>query len=78
MLSFLYRLARSYQQEHGYRPNAVVMSKAHFRLLQESLPEIADYTDLARLLGMEVVLSEDCIHPHVAWMPMARRAAAGE
>ena len=77
MLSFLYRIARSYQQEHGYRPNAVVMSKTHFRELQKSLPEITDYADLSRLLGMEVVLSEDCIHPHVAWMPMARRASGG-
>lgn len=77
MLSFLYRIARSYQQEHGYRPNAVVMSKAHFRELQKSLPEITDYADLSRLLGMEVVLSEDCIHPHVAWMPMARHASSG-
>ena len=75
MLSFLYRIARSYQQEHGYRPNAVVMSKTHFRLLQASLPEISDYADLSRLLGMDVVLSEDCIHPHVSWMSMARRAA---
>jgi len=75
MLSFLYRLVRSYQQEHGYRPNAVVMSKTHFRLLQASLPEIKGYTGLSKLLGMDVVLSEDCIHPHVAWMPMARRAA---
>jgi hypothetical protein len=75
MLSFLYRIARSYQQEHGYRPNAVVMSNAHFRQLQESLPEITDYADLSRLLGMDVVLSEDCIPPPVSWRSMARRAA---
>lgn len=75
MLSFLYRLARTYRQEHGYRPNIVIMSTLHFRLLQGSLPEIADYSDLSRLLGMDVMLSEDCLHPHVAWMPLARRAA---
>ncbi len=75
MLSFLYRIARSYQQEHGYRPNVVVMNKAHFRVLQASLPGISEYADLARLLGMEVVLSEDCVHPHMSWMPLARRAA---
>lgn len=74
MLSFLYRLARTYQQEHGYRPNTVIMSSIHFRILQQSLPEITDYADLSRLLGMDVMLSEDSLHPHVAWIPLARRS----
>jgi hypothetical protein len=77
MLSFLYRLMRSFRQEHGYRPNVVVMNAAHYRLLQENLAAVRDHTELDRLLGMEIILSEDCIHPHVGWMPQAQRATAG-
>ena len=77
MLSFLYRLARSFQDEHGYRPNTVVMNAQHYQLLQQSVPEVSDYTGLTGLLGMEIMLSDDCVHPHVAWSPSARRASAG-
>lgn len=75
MLSFLYRLARTFHREHGYKPNVVVMSRQHFRQLQQSLPVFADSTDLARQIGMDIILSEDCLHPHVAWLPQVRRAA---
>lgn len=77
MLSFLYRLSRAFDDEHGYRPNAVVMNAGHYRLLQASLPDAVNYADLTRLLGMEIILSEDCVHPHVAWMPQAQHASAG-
>jgi hypothetical protein len=77
MLSFLYRLVRAFREEHGYRPNVVVMNAAHYRLLQDSLPELANPADLAQFLGMDIVLSEEAIHPHVAWMPPTQRAAAG-
>jgi hypothetical protein len=77
MLSFLYRLARAYREEHGYRPNVVVMNAAHYRLLQDNLPELANPADLARFLGMDVILSEESVHPHVAWMPQNRRVSAG-
>ena len=74
MLSFLYRLMRSFREEHGYRPNVVVMSSRHFRLLQENLAELEEYPEISRLLGMEIMLSEECVHPHVGWMPQAKRA----
>jgi hypothetical protein len=77
MLSFLYRLARAYREEHGYRPNIVVMNAAHYRLLLESLPGLAHPADLALFLGMDVILSEESVHPHVAWMPQNRRVSAG-
>lgn len=74
MLSFLYRLARTFRQEHGYKPNVVVMSRTHFQQLQQSLPAFTDSADLAQQIGMDIVLSEECVHPHVAWLPQARRA----
>ncbi len=74
MLSFLYRLMRSFREEHGYRPNVVIMNSGHFRLLQENLAELHEYPEISRLLGMEIMLSEDSVHPHVGWMPQAQRA----
>jgi len=72
MLSFLYRLIRAFVEEHGYRPNVVLMNRQHYRQLQENLPEMRDY---GPFLGLEIILSEDCVHPHVAWLPQARRAS---
>ena len=77
MLSFLYRLMRAFRREHGYGPNVVVMNAAHYRLLQENLAGVHDHAGLGRLLGMEIILSEDCVHPHVGWMLPAQRANAG-
>jgi len=74
MLSFFYRLARAFHNEHGYRPNVVVMNSEHYRLLQQSLPELGDPADLEHFLDMDILLSEEAIHPHVAWMPKAKRA----
>jgi hypothetical protein len=72
MLSFLYRLIRAFDEEHGYRPNVVLMNRQHYRQLQENLPELQDY---APFLGLEIILSEECVHPHVAWLPQARHAS---
>ncbi len=77
MLSFLYRLNQAFQDEHGYRPNTVIMNAEHYQLLQESLPAAGDYAELRQLLGMDVMLNPDCVHPHVAWTPSAQRATAG-
>jgi hypothetical protein len=77
MLSFLYRLVRAFRDEHGYRPNVVVMNTGHYRLLQKSLPELANPAELAQFLAMDVLLSEEAVHPHVAWMPQTQRVSAG-
>jgi len=77
MLSFLYRLMRTFRREHGYPPNVVFMSARHYGLLQENLAAMSDYPQIRRLLGMEIILSEDCIHPHVGWLLPAERVSTG-
>ena len=72
MLSFLYRLVRAFRQEHGYSPNVVVMNAQHYQRLLENVPEMADYGSVSRFLRMEVILSEESVHPHVAWMAQAQ------
>jgi len=75
MLSFLYRLVRAFRDEHGYLPNVVVMHPSHYRALQVSVPEVTT-ADLGVFLGMEIHLSADAIHPHVAWMQRADKIAS--
>lgn len=78
MLSFLYRLVRAFRQEHGYRPNVVVMNTQHYLQLVQALPELQDYGSISRFLMLEVMVSEDSVHPHVGWMPQVRnRSLAG-
>ena len=70
MLSFLYRLANKYEQEHGYRPNVLYMNEYHFHSLYDALSDIKDLDALTQFMGMELVLSTDSCQPHVAWSPV--------
>lgn len=70
MLSFLFRLANQFEQEHGYRPNVLYMNKHHFHSLIDALSEIKDLDALTKFMGMELVLSPDSCQPHVAWSPI--------
>ncbi|HJX18798.1 MAG TPA: hypothetical protein VJ437_11465 [Acidiferrobacterales bacterium] len=76
MLSFLYRLVRAFRQEHGYSPNVVVMNTQHYRRLLDNVPEMADYGSVSRFLMMEIILSEESMHPHVGWMTQAQRKSS--
>jgi len=70
MLSFLFKLANNFEQEHGYRPNVLYLNQQHFKSLKESLADIKDLDALNRFLGMEIVLSEESSQPHLAWSPI--------
>ena len=70
MLSFLFQLANKFEREHGYRPNVLYLNQGHFNSLKESLAEIKNLDALTRFLGMEIVLSNDCNQPHLAWSPV--------
>ena len=78
MLSFLYRLVRAFRKEHGYSPNVVVMNAQHYQRLLENVPEMQDYGSVSRFLMMEIILSEESMHPHVGWMAQAQnKSSAG-
>jgi uncharacterized protein (DUF1697 family) len=76
MLSFLYRLVRAFRQEHGYSPNVVVMNAQHYQRLLENVPEMPDYGSVSHFLMMEVILSEESMHPHVSWMAQAQNKSS--
>jgi len=73
MLSFLYRLVRAFRQEHGYSPNVVIMNAQHYQRLLENVPEMQNYGSVSRFLMMEVILSEESVHPHVGWIAQTQQ-----
>jgi hypothetical protein len=78
MLSFLYSLVDEFRATHGYLPNLVYLSSAHYRELCAELPQLRDHEAVTRFLMLEFVISNDSPHPHVAWIrPRHLRRAAG-
>jgi len=67
MLSFLYRMANTFEREHGFRPNVLYLNNQHFLQLKSQLDNIKDLDALNQLLGMELVLDDELTQPHVAW-----------
>jgi len=65
MLSFIYRLMKEYENKHGIRPNLIYINGEHFNTLRNQL-NACRIEALPKLLGMDVVLSNDAPHPHVA------------
>ncbi|GAB4298728.1 MAG: hypothetical protein AB1450_11470 [Pseudomonadota bacterium] len=77
MLSFVYRLAHTFEREHGYRPNLLYLNHRHYHALEADLPADAARGTLRERLGMEIVLTEEVVHPHVAWTRLIWQRAAG-
>ncbi len=76
MLSFVYRLVRSFEQEHGVHPNLLYLSSVHMQSLREQLDACDQMDDIVNLLGMEIIITDETMHPHVAWTsPQWRRKA---
>ena len=75
MLSYLYQITRHFERQHGYLPNLLYLSPEHFRHLEMDLMEIPDLAGLTQFLGMELILSTDYPHPHVAWSSVEWRRA---
>jgi hypothetical protein len=67
MLSFVYRLVRSFEQEHGVHPNLLYLSPAHLHSLRQQLDACEQMDDIVNLLGMEIIVTRETVHPHVAW-----------
>lgn len=76
MLSFIYRLVRDFEKEHGLRPNLLYLNPAHLHTLHEQIDSRGPFDDLSRLLGMEIIVTQEAVHPHVAWthIPWQREA----
>lgn len=76
MLSFLYRLVEHYHRAHGLHPNLLYLNLEHYHKLLECLPEMKNQEQVSRFLMMQIIVSPETVHPHVAWLPHGANAGA--
>ena len=76
MLSFIYRLSRDFEKEHGIHPNLLYLNPTHLQFLREQLDNEEQLDNIVKLLGMEIMVTNEVIHPHVVWthLPWQRQA----
>lgn len=67
MLSFIYNVSQQFEKEHGYSPNTLYMNYAHLECLKQQLDNPNDFEAVTSLLGMELVIAQEAVHPSVAW-----------
>jgi hypothetical protein len=75
MLSYIYRLIRDFEREHGIHPNLLYLNQAHAMHLQQGLDERLTSRSIRDLLQLELIIDQDIVHPHVAWTQSAQRVA---
>jgi hypothetical protein len=68
MLSFINGLVFEFERQHGFRPNVVYLSASHLDHLHHDLDVAVVPGGMPRILGMEMVVTSDIVHPHVAWV----------
>lgn len=66
MLSHIVTLVSSYEQHHGMRPNVVYMNETHYGYLREELPFVRDHNDVVAILGVDIALNDEAMHPQAA------------
>lgn len=71
MLSFIYRLVRDFEKEHGIHPNLLYLNQVHMQFLREQMNSSNQLDDIVKLLGMEIIITQEVCHPHVAWIKLA-------
>jgi hypothetical protein len=71
MLSHIVSMVSTYEQHHGVRPNLVYMNETHYGYLREELPGVRDHHDVVTILGVDIALSDEVIHPQVATVRFA-------
>lgn len=76
MLSHIYRIVMQFEQTHGYRPNLLYLNPIHFYHLREQLDN-RNIEQIRLLLGMEIIITNDAIHPHVAAVKLHQQCSVG-
>lgn len=66
MLSYIYRLAKEYQELHGYTPNLIYLNRTHLNMLRLQLGNPANMDEIMSRLGFAIALSPSATHPSVA------------
>jgi hypothetical protein len=75
MFAYIYRLIDQFERQHGIEPNLLYLNELHFKELKEAVDEDQLAYSITNLLRMELVISREITHPHVAWTQTAQRIA---
>jgi len=67
MLSYIYSVAKQFEQDHGYSPNLLYMNYAQLECLKNQLEDPNDFNSILVFMGMELILEQDTVAPNVAW-----------
>jgi hypothetical protein len=76
MLAFVYRLIRQFELEHGIRPNLLYLNHFHAENLKASFDHAYCLSQVVDILGMELIIENDLMHPHVAWTQVAEKVSS--
>lgn len=71
MLSHIVSLVSHYETRHGMRPNVIYMNETHYGYLREELPGVRDHHDVVAILGVDIALHDEALHPQVATVRFA-------
>ena len=75
MLSMIYRLTQDFERSHGIRPNLLYLHPEHLQQFQLDYPDPHSRAEIFRRLGLEIAVSREAVHPHVAWSLLVLRDA---
>ena len=76
MLSHIYRIVSHFEHSHGYRPNLLYLNRIHYHHLSQVMNNCS-LDEMRQLLNMEIILSNDAIHPHVAAVKLYHKQNIG-
>lgn len=75
MLSFIHRLVRDFELEHGVHPNLLYLNRFHAEHLKTAFDTDYTMSQILEVLGMELIIENDITQPHVAWTQTATRVS---
>lgn len=75
MISYILRLIDEFKREHGCQPNLLYLNEFHFNHLKAGLAENLSLQMMCEMLHMELIITREVIHPHVAWTQAAEKIA---
>lgn len=75
MLSYINQQASKFEESHGIQPNLLYLNEEHILYLRNDFSAQYDLDAIMNLLQMELVISNEIVHPHVGWTRFAQKYA---